>query len=134
MIKRAVSNQIKFEDKTGYGFMIGKKIFEIRKRRGYTLSELAERANVSKSYLSNIERNINQNPSIQVIKKIASVLDVDLRALLETESSIKEKELPDQELIDLVNELKESGIEKIEEFKTLIEFIKWQNLNIDAKK
>ncbi|WP_066067982.1 helix-turn-helix domain-containing protein [Neobacillus soli] len=114
--------------------MIGKKIFEIRKRRGYTLSELAERANVSKSYLSNIERNINQNPSIQVIKKIASVLDVDLRALLETESSIKEKELPDQELIDLVNELKESGIEKIEEFKTLIEFIKWQNLNIDAKK
>ena len=43
--------------------MIGKNIAEIRKKRGYTLSELAELANISKSYLSNIERNINKNPS-----------------------------------------------------------------------
>ena len=65
--------------------MIGKNIYEIRKQRGFTLSELAERAKISKSYLSNIERNINKNPSIQVIKKIAMVLEIDLKALLNTE-------------------------------------------------
>ena len=113
--------------------MIGKNIYEIRKRRGLTLSELAGRANISKSYLSNIERNLNRNPSIQVMGKIALVLDVDLKMLLRTDTNKEEEKLPDKEWIDLVSELKESGIEK-EEYKTLIEFIKWQNQNTEAKK
>jgi XRE family transcriptional regulator, master regulator for biofilm formation len=112
--------------------MIGKNIYEIRKRKGLTLSELAGRANISKSYLSNIERNLNRNPSIQVMGKIALVLDVDLKMLLRTGTNEEEEKLPDKEWIDLVSELKESGIEK-EEYKTLIEFIKWQNQNTEAK-
>lgn len=109
--------------------MIGKNIYEIRKKKGLTLSELAERANISKSYLSNIERNLNQNPSIQVVKKIALVLDVDLKTLLKSGTSQEENQPPDEEWIDLVNELKESGIdrEQLQEYRTLIEFIKWQN-------
>lgn len=43
----------------GDRWMLGKNIYQFRKKRGLTLSELAERAGVSKSYLSNIERNIN---------------------------------------------------------------------------
>lgn len=113
--------------------MIGKNIFEIRKKRGLTLSELAERANISKSYLSNIERNLNQNPSIYVVKKIASVLNVDMKILLHNGSTQDEQHLPDKELVELVNELKESGIDK-KEYMTLIEFIKWQNLNSGTKK
>lgn len=113
--------------------MIGKNIYEIRKRRGLTLSELAGRANISKSYLSNIERDLNRNPSIQVMGKIALVLGVELKMLLQTGTNQEEEKLPDKEWIDLVSELKESGIEK-EEYKTLIEFIKWQNQNMEAKK
>jgi XRE family transcriptional regulator of biofilm formation len=108
--------------------MIGKKIFELRKQRGLTLSELAERANVSKSYLSNIERNLNQNPSIQVVRKIAFVLEVDLKTLLTTDAKYEDNPMLDKELIDLVIELKEIGMNK-KEYKTLIEFIKWQNQN-----
>ena len=52
--------------------MIGKNIYLLRKEKGLTLSELAERANIAKSYLSNIERNINQNPSIQIVEKNCS--------------------------------------------------------------
>jgi XRE family transcriptional regulator, master regulator for biofilm formation len=116
--------------------MIGKNIYVLRKEKGLSLSELAERAKISKSYLSNIERNINQNPSIHVVKKIASVLQVDLKALLKTDTSEDEQKLPDKEWLDLVTELKESGIEKenIQEYKTLIEFIKWQNQNTGGKK
>jgi XRE family transcriptional regulator of biofilm formation len=113
--------------------MIGKNIYEIRKRRGLTLSELAGRANISKSYLSNIERNLNRNPSIQVMGKIALVLDVDLKMLLRTGTNEEEEKLPDKEWIELVSELKELGIEK-QEYKTLIEFIKWQNQNMETKK
>ncbi|MCM3568222.1 helix-turn-helix domain-containing protein [Neobacillus mesonae] len=113
--------------------MIGNNIQEIRKSRGLTLSELADRANISKSYLSNIERNLNRNPSIQVIKKIASVLDVDLKAIISANARYEENQIPDKELIELVKELKESGIDK-KEYKTLIEFIKWQNQNLGANK
>jgi XRE family transcriptional regulator, master regulator for biofilm formation len=115
--------------------MIGKNIYEIRMKKGLTLSELAERANVSKSYLSNIERSLNQNPSIQVIRKIAHVLDVDLKVLVRI-GELEEEQHPDKEWIDIVNELRESGVEKeqIKEYQTLIKFIRWQNQNTEAKK
>ncbi|MBS4220180.1 helix-turn-helix domain-containing protein [Bacillus sp. FJAT-49711] len=107
--------------------MIGKNIYEIRKRKGLTLTEVADRAGIAKSYLSNIERSINKNPSINVIEKIAKVLDIDVRLLLN--SSIEEKPLQlDEEWVDFARELKESGVEKeqFEEYKTLLEFIKWK--------
>lgn len=124
------------EDKNGVCLMIGRNIYEIRMKKGYTLSELAERAGISKSYLSNIERNLNQNPSIQVIRKIAHVLDVDLKFLINTgPDDEREQPLLDKEWIDLANEFKKSGIEKnqIQEFKQLIEFIKWQIQNLESK-
>jgi XRE family transcriptional regulator, master regulator for biofilm formation len=108
--------------------MIGKNIYEIRKRRGLTLTELAERAGIAKSYLSNIERNLNKNPSINVIEKISSVLDVDLKELLGSGSNEIETQL-DSEWVEFVRELRDSGVEKdqIQEYKMLLDFIKWQN-------
>ncbi|WP_165998214.1 helix-turn-helix domain-containing protein [Bacillus sp. Cs-700] len=110
--------------------MIGQNILKIRKAKGLTLSELAERAKVSKSYLSNIERNLKQNPSIQVMEKLAYVLDVELNMLLEEDE--KKHHLSDQEWIDFVEELRKSGIrkEQLREYKTVLEFIKWQNENL----
>lgn len=114
--------------------MIGKNIQRIRHSQGLTLSELAERANISKSYLSNIERNLNQNPSIQIVEKIASVLAVDFRMLIGIKSV--DDEFPENEWLDFVNELKESGVgvEQLEEYKTVIEFAKWQNRKLNNKK
>lgn len=112
--------------------MIGKNIQEIRKKRGYTLSELAERAHISKSYLSNIERSLNQNPSIHVLEKVASVLGVDLKTLLKDDLNYEQSPpIVESEWLEFVAELKESGIDKeqIPEYRTLIDFIKWQNLH-----
>ncbi|MFA1820238.1 helix-turn-helix domain-containing protein [Virgibacillus oceani] len=107
--------------------MIGTNIKKIRKKKGITLSECAHRANISKSYLSNIERNLNQNPSIHVLEKIARVLEVDLRRLIDTEPS--GGVLSDHEWIEFIKELKKSGVKKdqLQEFKKVIEFVKWQN-------
>ena len=113
--------------------MIGKNIYHIRKKRKLTLSELAERANISKSYLSNIERNLNQNPSIQVIEKLANVLDVDLNILLENPRI--DKQHLEIEWIEFIKELKESGADKedINEYRTLIDFIRWRNQTCESK-
>ncbi|AND41927.1 helix-turn-helix protein [Cytobacillus firmus] len=110
--------------------MIGKNIYEIRRRRGLTLTELADRAGIAKSYLSNIERNLNKNPSVNVMEKLALVLDVELKELLNTEKpNESQTDQLDKEWVEFVNELKHSGIDKgqIQEYKTLLEFIKWQN-------
>ncbi len=113
--------------------MIGANIHNIRKKRRLTLSELAERADISKSYLSNIERSLNQNPSIQVMGKIAAVLNVDLRTLIGSKDD--NLQLPESEWLDFVNELKKSGVEKeqLQEYKTVIEFINWKNRNVEEK-
>jgi XRE family transcriptional regulator of biofilm formation len=116
--------------------MIGNNINEMRKKRGLTLSELAEKAKISKSYLSNIERNLNQNPSVHIIKKLAVVLKVDLMTLLTTTKSEETQSFLESEWLDFVNELKQSGVDKeqIHEYKKLIEFIKWKNEQIGEMK
>ncbi|MFJ7680003.1 helix-turn-helix domain-containing protein [Peribacillus sp. NPDC097198] len=115
--------------------MIGKNIAEIRKRRGYTLSELAKMSKISKSYLSNIERNINKNPSLEVMKKIATVLKVDLLTLLKNGSEEDKHLHIEKEWLGFLNDLKELGVEKnqLQEYKTLMEFIKWKNENSKHK-
>lgn len=116
--------------------MIGNNIKEYRKRRGLSLSELSERSGISKSYISNIERNLHQNPSIQIMNKIASVLNVELEDLLIPGESFKTDSLVETEWLDFIQELKNSGIEKehIHEYKTLIEFINWKNRMLDTSK
>lgn len=107
--------------------MIGENIQKLRKKRGMSLTVLAECANISKSYLSNIERNLNKNPSVHMIGKIAGVLEVSPIELLELEQ--ENNKIIEPEWIEFINELKKSGINKewIKEYKLLIEFINWQH-------
>lgn len=110
--------------------MIGKKIKELRTARGYTLSELAEKANVAKSYLSAIERDIQKNPSIQFLEKISNVLAVPMDTFLtsNTASLDSNEELLvlndlDEDWKKLVVEAMNSGVTK-EQFKQFLEFRK----------
>ncbi|MFB9325034.1 helix-turn-helix domain-containing protein [Paenibacillus aurantiacus] len=101
---------------------IGARIKKIRLRKGLSLTELAESAEVAKSYLSNVERGIQNNPSIQFVEKIASTLDVTKNALLFDES--EEQEL-DPEWAELVHEAMSSGVSK-RQFKEFLEFQRWK--------
>lgn len=64
--------------------MIGDCIRQLRRARRLSLSELAKRSGVAKSYLSAIERHKQVNPSVQIVERIASVLDVPMHVLLES--------------------------------------------------
>jgi len=109
--------------------MIGENIFRLRKKKGLTLTELAERANIAKSNLSNIERNINQNPSIKVLEKLASVLDVELMTLLNIKKNDNFDQPLDKEWSQFVKRLKKQGVTKehMDEYHKVLEFIEWQN-------
>ncbi len=42
--------------------MIGERIKRLRLQKGISLTELAEKAGVAKSYISSIERNLQKKP------------------------------------------------------------------------
>lgn len=90
-----------------------------------SISELAEKANVAKSYLSSIERNLQSNPSIQFIEKISFVLGVSVNELVNVDANEGLEEL-DGEWLQIVKEAMESGVSK-EQFKEYLEFNKWRN-------
>lgn len=62
---------------------IGEKIRALRKERGFSVNEFANQSRVSKSYISNIERGVQKNPSMIVLRKLALTLDVPLQELLQ---------------------------------------------------
>ncbi|MFC4557543.1 helix-turn-helix domain-containing protein [Virgibacillus kekensis] len=106
--------------------MIGEKIKQIRKERKMSISELAERAGVAKSYLSSIERNLQTNPSIQFIEKISSVLGVSVNDIIQKNNENDIEEKLDGEWLEIVQEAMSSGVSK-EQFKEYLEFNKWRN-------
>jgi XRE family transcriptional regulator, master regulator for biofilm formation len=108
--------------------MIGKRIQQLRLQRRMSLSELAERAGVAKSYLSAIERDIQGNPSISVLEKLCGVLGVSMTALIEGDDAELQKQLErlDQDWIQLIRDAMTSGVSK-DEFKEYLEFQKWRS-------
>ena len=60
--------------------VIGTRIREARKRMGYTQAQLAEKANISRSYLADVERGIYA-PSLKSLVAIASATETDLNFL-----------------------------------------------------
>ncbi|MGZ4121742.1 MAG: helix-turn-helix domain-containing protein [Tumebacillaceae bacterium] len=118
--------------------MLGEKIRQLRKEKGLSLGELALRADCAKSYLSDIERGVRDNPSIQFIEKVAHVLGVPTEFFFDksytTATTLAQEIAP--EMIELVRELDlgwlqltkqaaESGISKAQ-FREFVEFARWK--------
>lgn len=70
--------------------MLGARIKHYRKKRGLTQYELAERANISRSYLADMERE-RYNPSVDTLLAISRALHIELHDLIGEE---KEKSSP----------------------------------------
>lgn len=103
--------------------MIGERVKQLRLEKKMSLSELAEKAGVAKSYLSSIERNLQNNPSIQFLEKIAKVLNVSVDYFIHDDSDKKED--LDPEWLSLVEEAMKSGVSK-DQFRDFLEFNKWR--------
>lgn len=106
--------------------MIGKRVQQLRKEKGLSLTELAERAGVAKSYISSLERDIQKNPSIQFLEKIAAVLKVPVDRLIDDQEEITlgEREL-DEEWYEIIKEAMTSGVDK-QQFREFLDFNKWR--------
>src|SRR5215207_9556372 len=67
---------------------LGGRVRELRRGRGLTLEELAERSGVSRAMISKLERG-EKNPTLVVAAKVAEGLEITLSELLGTEEQRK---------------------------------------------
>jgi XRE family transcriptional regulator of biofilm formation len=100
--------------------LIGPIIREYRKQKGFTLTRLAEEAGIAKSYLSNLERDKQANPSLQVISKISNILDIGIE-----EFSYNSNKRLDEDWIELIEEAIEHGMTK-DDFRMYIEYLSYK--------
>lgn len=62
---------------------LGSRIKRLRKEKGFTQEELAQKANLTYINFVKIERGLIPNPWLQAVYKIAKSLDTDLNTLVE---------------------------------------------------
>lgn len=69
---------------------VGQRIKAIRKERKLTQVQLADKANLSRSYLADIERD-RYNPSLSTLESVAGALGVQVSAIVGEENLLKEE-------------------------------------------
>ena len=108
--------------------MIGQRIKKLRKMKGYSITELAELADVSKSYLSYIERDLQNNPSLQFLSKLAIPLNTTVEYLLGNDEL---GERLDAEWQILIKNGIDEGMSKedFRNFRDFVRFKKWKESN-----
>ena len=83
---------------------IGETIASLRKKKGITQNELAEKMNVTDKAVSKWERDLSC-PDINTISKLADILDVSVEELLEA----KKKDYSNTKIKDLINLIFKAG-------------------------
>jgi transcriptional regulator with XRE-family HTH domain len=65
--------------------LLGKNVRDLRRARELSQEELAHRADMDRSYVSDLERGV-RNPSVRALGRLAQALDVLPSRLLEPRS------------------------------------------------
>ena len=110
--------------------MIGERIKKIRLRKHYSITRLAEEAQISKSYLSQIEKGANTNPSLQMLYKIAASLGTTIDYLIDekTDGATNKESTPyiTEDWLSLLNQAIRQGMTKEDflEFHNYLQFKK----------
>lgn len=99
-------------------FLLGKRIKELRKSKNFTQDKFAELIEIDAKHLSRIECAKTQ-PSLNLLKKISSVLEIDIIELFKTQHfKTKEDLIKDINLI-----LNNSKLEKVQLFYKILKSI-----------
>ena len=91
---------------------LGRRIHAIRKAKGWTQEELGVKADVSYKFIGEIERG-QQNPSFDILVKIAGAIGVELHELFQFEQEIKNRKDIEDRVIDVVKGISEEDLRKL---------------------
>ena len=91
---------------------VGKRIRALRIEKGMSLPDLAEKAGVSKGFLSQLENDEDANPSLDLLNKVAKALGVTLATLLDLDSTKARRIIPEELEPGLKDFIEESHSQK----------------------
>lgn len=72
--------------------LIGMRIKELRRSKGLSQEQLAEKADINSKYLSRIERG-TENPTLDMFIKLANALEVEMWEMFDFGHVVSNKEL-----------------------------------------
>lgn len=72
--------------------LVGLRIKELRKSRGLSQEQLAEKADINAKYLSRMERG-TENPTLDMLIKLSHALDVEMWEMFDFGHVLSHKEL-----------------------------------------
>jgi transcriptional regulator with XRE-family HTH domain len=68
---------------------MGAKLEQRRREKGWSLQQVADKVNVSKTHIFKLEVNKVKNPSVETIKKLAKLFDMPLSYFLGDDEDIE---------------------------------------------
>jgi len=72
--------------------LIGSRIKELRRKKGLSQEEFAEKAETSQNYLSRMERG-TENPTLDMLIKLSHALEVEMWEMFDFGHVLSQKEL-----------------------------------------
>ena len=87
---------------------VGKRITELREKKGITTNKLAYLAGISQSYLRDIELG-KKNPTVEILSYICGALDISLQDFFTENASI----IISNELLNILSSLTTAEQEKL---------------------
>jgi transcriptional regulator with XRE-family HTH domain len=91
---------------------LGRRVKDLRRRRGYTQEQLAERIEINPKYLSSIERGA-ENPTLDLLCRLAKGLQVDLYELFHVEPDAAQPERLRRKLEGLIADIRPEDLLRI---------------------
>ena len=83
---------------------LGKRIRELRRKRGFTQAKLAELADLSNNYIGYLERG-TQSPSIDTMERLSKALGVKLKEFFVFPEDVEYKPLHEDKKEEILNRL-----------------------------
>jgi transcriptional regulator with XRE-family HTH domain len=99
---------------------LGWNLRNLRMIKGLSLKAVSEKSNVSVSYLNRLENFKRIKPSLQILKQLASVFDVNVIDLLRISSQNNESKIRDISEVLLESNYTVNGKEVSEEVRLLL--------------
>jgi transcriptional regulator with XRE-family HTH domain len=94
------------------GILLGRRIRSLRTARKLTQQELGEEADINYKFLGESERG-QQNPSFQVLVKIAAALEVELPELFRLEPEITDRKDVLNRIGKIINSLNDENLRQV---------------------
>ncbi len=91
---------------------LGEKLRELRKQKGLSLDEVAEKTKTSKSYLWELEKNPDRKPSADKLADLANFYNVSVAFLLE-ESVEEQQDAVQEQIFTRIKKMNAEDKEKV---------------------